>query len=162
MCRRNGLCKTVFEPLGDWFTLKDLRKSIARVRATLGNTSSCIDRMLERIEWLAESNYDILFAESLPMSSRIIFPVSPHESNGIEDARSVRFQAEDGDVMYYATYAAYNGRTIRSQMIEARDFLHFRVITLSGCAVQNKGMCRMLFTAVGCWCTAGGWCCRMR
>jgi predicted GH43/DUF377 family glycosyl hydrolase len=43
-------------------------------------------------------------------------------------------------VMYYATYTAYNGRTILPQMIETRDFLHFRVLTLSGGAVQNKGM----------------------
>ncbi|MFU8894288.1 MAG: glycoside hydrolase family 130 protein [Luteolibacter sp.] len=140
MCRDNGMCKAVFEPLGDWFTLKELRKSIARVRENVGNSAPAMDRMLERIEWLAESNYEILFAESLPMSSRIIFPVSPNESNGIEDARFVRFETEDGDVMYYATYTAYNGRTILPQMIETRDFLHFRVLTLSGGAVQNKGM----------------------
>ena len=74
------------------------------------------------------------------MSERIIFPVSSNESNGIEDARFVRFIDDDGSVMYYATYTAYNGHAILPQLIETQDFLHFRVLTLNGSAVQNKGM----------------------
>ena len=42
--------------------------------------------------------------------------------------------------MYYATYTAYNGRSILPQLIETTDFLHFRILTLNGSAVQNKGM----------------------
>jgi predicted GH43/DUF377 family glycosyl hydrolase len=42
--------------------------------------------------------------------------------------------------MYYATYTAYNGRSILPQLIETHDFLDFRVLTLNGSAVQNKGM----------------------
>ncbi|MFM2141558.1 MAG: hypothetical protein RLZZ476_102, partial [Verrucomicrobiota bacterium] len=61
-------------------------------------------------------------------------------SNGIEDARFVRFVDDDGSVMYYATYTAYNGRAILPQLIETEDFIHFRVLTLNGSAVQNKGM----------------------
>jgi len=140
MCQENGLCNAVVDPLGDWFTLKELRKSIARVRDQAGNAMPAMERMLERIQWLADSNYEIRFGASLPMSSRIIFPVSQNESNGIEDARFVRFQNDEDDAMYYATYTAYNGRTILPQMVETRDFLHFRVLTLSGGAVQNKGM----------------------
>jgi predicted GH43/DUF377 family glycosyl hydrolase len=74
------------------------------------------------------------------MSERIIFPVSANESNGIEDARFVRFVGEEGEVTYYATYTAYNGRVILPQLIITTDFLHFRVLTLNGSAVQNKGM----------------------
>jgi predicted GH43/DUF377 family glycosyl hydrolase len=74
------------------------------------------------------------------MSERIIFPVSPNESNGIEDARFVRFVEDDGSVIYYATYTAYNGRVILFQLIETVDFLNFSVLTLNGRAVQNKGM----------------------
>ena len=74
------------------------------------------------------------------MSERIIFPVSANESNGIEDARFVRFTDDDGAVNYYATYTAYNGHAILPQLIETQDFLHFRVLTLNGADVQNKGM----------------------
>ena len=74
------------------------------------------------------------------MSERIIFPVSPNETNGIEDARFVRFVEDDGLVVYYATYTAYNGRAILPQFIETSDFLNFRILTLNGSPVQNKGM----------------------
>jgi len=66
--------------------------------------------------------------------------VSLNESNGIEDARFVRFVDEDQSVTYYATYTAYNGRAILPQLIETTDFLHFRIRTLNGVTVQNKGM----------------------
>jgi predicted GH43/DUF377 family glycosyl hydrolase len=99
-----------------------------------------VQRTLECMHWLAESNYEIHFDPSSEISERIIFPVSPNESNGIEDARFVRFVEDDRNVTYYATYTAYNGRVILPQLIETADFLHFRVLTLNGQAVQNKGM----------------------
>ena len=76
----------------------------------------------------------------MDISERIIFPVSANESNGIEDARFVRFVDDDGTVSYFATYTAYNGRVILPQLIRTKDFINFRVITLNGKAVQNKGM----------------------
>ena len=97
-------------------------------------------RTLESLQWLADSNYELSFSDKLAFSERIIFPVSANESNGIEDARFVCFTEDDGSRMYYATYTAYNGRAILPQLIETRDFLHFRVLTLNGPAVQNKGM----------------------
>jgi predicted GH43/DUF377 family glycosyl hydrolase len=140
MCPQNEFYAAVIAPLGDWFTLSELRKSIAAVReGTRPNTRELL-RTLERIQWLAESNYELRFPPHLAMSERIIFPVSPNESNGIEDARFVRFTEEDGSGMYYATYTAYNGRSILPQMIETHDFLDFRILTLNGAAVQNKGM----------------------
>ena len=95
---------------------------------------------MDCVRWLAESNYQIHFDPKLAISERIIFPVSANESNGIEDARFVRFQEDDGTVIYYATYTAYNGRVILPQLIETTDFENFRVLTLNGAAVQNKGM----------------------
>jgi predicted GH43/DUF377 family glycosyl hydrolase len=99
-----------------------------------------VQRTIERVRWLAESNYEIHFSPSVAVSERIIFPVSSNESNGMEDARFVRFVEEDGSVIYYATYTAYNGRTILPQLLETTDFLNFRALTLNGRAVQNKGM----------------------
>jgi hypothetical protein len=83
---------------------------------------------------------ELRFCDKLALSERILFPVSDNESNGIEDARFVRFVDDDGTVTYCATYTAYNGRAILPQLIETQDFLHFRVLTLNGGAVQNKGM----------------------
>jgi predicted GH43/DUF377 family glycosyl hydrolase len=74
------------------------------------------------------------------ISERVIFPVSKNESRGIEDARFVQFFDDNGEATYYATYTAYNGFTILPQLIETKDFIKFKVITLNGRAAQNKGM----------------------
>lgn len=130
----------VMDPLGEEFDRAELRKSVREVRHRNRPVSLNLQRTLECVQWLADSNYELSFSKELAVSERIIFPVSANESNGIEDARFVRFTADDGSVMYYATYTAYNGRTILPQLIETRDFLNFRVLTLNGTAVQNKGM----------------------
>jgi predicted GH43/DUF377 family glycosyl hydrolase len=84
--------------------------------------------------------YAIDFSPTLSLDERVIFPVTSNESNGIEDARFVRFVEEDGSARYYAPYTAFNGHGISPQLIETEDFLHFRVLTLGGSAVENKGM----------------------
>lgn len=136
----SGHATAVTDPLPDSFSLQELDESVARVREQARPIRRDQRRALECIRWLAVSNYEIRFSPKLALSERIIFPVSPNESNGIEDARFVRFAENDGSVMYYATYTAYNGRVILPQLIETQDFLHFRVLTLNGTAVQNKGM----------------------
>jgi predicted GH43/DUF377 family glycosyl hydrolase len=130
----------VMMPLTDNFTRSELGGSVARIRLETVPATHEFQRTLECIKWLADSNYELCFSSKLALSERIIFPVSPNESNGIEDARFVRFIDDDGMIMYYATYTAYNGRAILPQLIETEDFLHFRVLTLNGSAVQNKGM----------------------
>jgi len=131
----------VMDPLDDHFTLNELNTSIETIRRRTDNLHNHdLHHALECIRWLADSNYEICFSENLAISERIIFPVSPNESNGIEDARFVRFVDDDGAVTYYATYTAYNGHDILPQLICTGDFLHFRMLTLNGDGVQNKGM----------------------
>ena len=136
----NDYANVLMAPLGNEFTRSDLDKSVHKVRQQNHPSSLDLQRTLECIQWLADSNYEMRFSPKIGISERIIFPVSANESNGIEDARFVRFTEDDGSVMYYATYTAYNGRAILPQFIETQDFLHFRVLTLNGSAVQNKGM----------------------
>ena len=57
------------------------------------------------------------------ISERVIFPITESQSNGIEDARFVEFD-EDGRKIFYATYTAYSGRAIRSELIETRTSCH--------------------------------------
>jgi len=130
----------VMESLGDGFSRSDLNRSLLRIRRETRPLTEDLQSTHSCIQWLADSNYEMNFSPKLAMSERIIFPVSSNESNGIEDARFVRFTEDDGAVMYYATYTAYNGHAILPQLIETQDFLHFRVLTLNGTAVQNKGM----------------------
>jgi predicted GH43/DUF377 family glycosyl hydrolase len=82
---------------------------------------------------------ELIFRSEQDISERVIFPVTEAQSNGIEDARFVAFE-DDGKKTFYATYTAYNGRAIRSELIETQDFLSFRMSPLSGAAAKNKGM----------------------
>ena len=96
--------------------------------------------LLKWANWLAHSNYEVAFRPEHQISERVIFPVSESESGGIEDARFVRFVEDDGEVVYYATYTAYNGKVILPQLIETTDFIKFRISTLNGKQAQGKGM----------------------
>jgi predicted GH43/DUF377 family glycosyl hydrolase len=136
----NDHSANVMEPLGEGFNRSGLDQSLARFRRETRPVTPDIDNTLLCIKWLADSNYELDFSDRQALSERVIFPVSSNESNGIEDARFVRFVEDDGAVMYYATYTAYNGHAILPQLIETQDFLHFRVLTLNGSAVMNKGM----------------------
>ncbi len=82
---------------------------------------------------------DVTFDAESDISERVIFPITASQSNGIEDARFLEFN-DEGRRVYYATYTAYSGRAIRSELIETTDFRSFRMTPLRGTAVQNKGM----------------------
>jgi predicted GH43/DUF377 family glycosyl hydrolase len=82
---------------------------------------------------------ELAFGSEEELSERVIFPVTETQSNGIEDARFVEFD-DNGERKYYATYTAYNGKAIRSELLETRDFLKFRMSPLRGAATRNKGM----------------------
>jgi predicted GH43/DUF377 family glycosyl hydrolase len=82
---------------------------------------------------------ELTFNADEDISERVIFPVLPSQSNGVEDARFVEFD-DRGTKTFYATYTAYTGRSIRSELIETRDFVTFRMTPLRGDAARNKGM----------------------
>ncbi len=82
---------------------------------------------------------ELAFSAEEDLSERVIVPVLPSQSNGIEDARFVEFQ-DEGERTFYATYTAYTGRNIRSELLQTRDFVTFRMFQMSGSATHNKGM----------------------
>jgi predicted GH43/DUF377 family glycosyl hydrolase len=84
-------------------------------------------------------NVEVMFGDDEELSERVIFPVTDAQANGIEDARFVEFN-DDGRKTFYATYTAYSGRAIRSELLETTDFRSFRLTPLAGSAARNKGM----------------------
>ncbi|KQW21444.1 glycosidase [Afipia sp. Root123D2] len=86
-----------------------------------------------------DADIKFVFKADEDVSERVIFPITESQSNGIEDARFVEFCDDDRKV-YYATYTAYSGRAIRSELIETSDFVSFRLSVLKGTAARNKGM----------------------
>ncbi|MDB5635275.1 MAG: hypothetical protein JWP51_183 [Bradyrhizobium sp.] len=96
-------------------------------------------RICNRVSGPDGDHVELIFKPEEDLSERVIFPVTESQSNGIEDARFVEFR--DGDrKTYYATYTAYSGRAIRSELIETSDFMSFRLAPLRGAAARNKGM----------------------
>ena len=124
------------------FTLRELLSQIGEElkQPCDSNADQQRRRTANAIRILAESNYEVQFRVDQELSERVIFPSAPSQRNGIEDARFVRFQNEDGTSLYYATFTAYDGRAVMPQLMETSDFLHFRIATLNGPAAQNKGM----------------------
>ncbi|MGC2810347.1 MAG: glycoside hydrolase family 130 protein, partial [Bradyrhizobium sp.] len=96
-------------------------------------------RIGARIPGPIGDDLEVIFKPDEDISERVIFPVTESQSNGIEDARFVEFN-EAGRKTYYATYTAYSGRAIRSELLETSDFLSFRMSPLLGTAAHNKGM----------------------
>jgi predicted GH43/DUF377 family glycosyl hydrolase len=133
----------VLERLGWSFGLETLRDALT---AELQHSSHAHgeageDQLRAQSIWmLARSNYEVQFEQEQELSERIIFPSTPSQRNGIEDARFVRFRKDDGTHVYYATFTAYDGRVIMPELLETSDFLRFRFISLNGPEAENKGM----------------------
>jgi predicted GH43/DUF377 family glycosyl hydrolase len=135
--------RRVMNKLGESFALEELRASLqAEVKqARLSDGIAQENRRAAQGIWmLARSNYEVQFQPEQRLSERIIFPATPSQRNGIEDARFVCFQNDDGTHVYYATFTAFDGKVIVPELVETSDFLRFRFITLNGPAAENKGM----------------------
>ena len=98
-----------------------------------------VPKVKSRISGPDGDSVEVMFKPDEDISERVIFPLTLSQSNGIEDARFVEF--DDGaKKTFYATYTAYSGRAIRSELIETADFVSFRMSPLRGAAARNKGM----------------------
>jgi predicted GH43/DUF377 family glycosyl hydrolase len=128
--------------LGELFSLEELRAGLqAEAEQSRRSDITVEDQDAARGIWmLARSNYEVQFQAKQSLSERIIFPATPSQRNGVEDARFVCFANDDGTHVYYATFTAFDGRVIMPQLIQTSDFLLFRFITLNGPAAENKGM----------------------
>ncbi|MDD2706668.1 MAG: glycoside hydrolase family 130 protein [Verrucomicrobiae bacterium] len=136
----NELSRGILLCLPDFFSMRELEDRLSMAfEETAGAAPSENEHILRGIRMLAQSNFEVEFEAGGDLSERAIFPVSPSQINGIEDARFVCFDDDDGK-RYYATYTAFDGKMALSQMLETHDFLHFKFNTLNGMAVQNKGM----------------------
>ena len=133
--------RRVMGKLGESFALEELRASLQAEQFRFPDGMVQEDQTAAQGIWmLARSNYEVQFAPEQQLCERILFPATPSQRNGIEDARFARFQNEDGTFIYYATFTAYDGRVVLPELVETSDFLLFRFITLNGPAAENKGM----------------------
>ena len=135
------LSRRVMNRLGDSFAAHELRASLNTEQFRHSDGMSLDEQnTIQGIWMLARSNYEVQFQPEEELSQRVLFPATPSQRNGIEDARFVRFLNGDGTYIYYATFTAFDGRVIMPELVETSDFLHFRFISLNGPAAENKGM----------------------
>jgi predicted GH43/DUF377 family glycosyl hydrolase len=135
--------RRVVNRLGDPFTLQELRGSIDFEMDQERHSEGVLqkDQTAAQGLWmLAKSNYEVQFQPTQQLPERILFPATPSQRNGIEDARFVHFDNGNGSYIYYATFTAFDGKVVMPELVETADFLRFRFITLNGPAAQNKGM----------------------
>ena len=98
-----------------------------------------VPREQSRVAGPAGEQVEVVFSPDLDISERVIFPLTLAQRNGLEDARFVEF-TDGGQKTFYATYTAYSGTAIRSELLETKDFLSFCLTPLAGSAARNKGM----------------------
>lgn len=95
---------------------------------------------LDGVRVVAESAYDATFSGSSPLTARVLLPAAEEERHGIEDARFLVFEDDDGRESYRATYTAFDGRSIASRLLTTKDFRSFRVQRMTGSPSHSKGM----------------------
>lgn len=89
---------------------------------------------------VTRSSYRVVFPHDSALSERVLWPRSPAEHQGMEDARFVRFVDDDGSVRYLATYTAFDGLNIRQHLLETEDFITFDASPMAGTAAVGKGL----------------------
>jgi len=130
----------VLDALGERFTITDLTDQLARLQRLVATTRRHGRDTISLIGAIAERTYEVRFAGGVPLAERVLRPAMGAESNGMEDARFVRFTDDDGSVAYYASYTAYDGAHISQQLLETDDFRSFTSSPLVGAAAANKGV----------------------
>jgi predicted GH43/DUF377 family glycosyl hydrolase len=135
----NGNAAFTLDCLGEEFSddeLRERRELLKAEHTTRRNTGATI----ARLDSVARSSYAVTFDPTTKVSERVMWPHSPAESHGMEDARFVRFVDDDGNATFYATYTAFDGITISQHMLQTNDFVTFDVSPMAGAAAQGKGL----------------------
>jgi predicted GH43/DUF377 family glycosyl hydrolase len=125
--------------LAETFTSHELNAALGTVHEHSLHRER-VQAAIEQVHQVAFASYDIEFSEATALSSRLLWPSAPAECNGMEDARLVRVQEDDGSTAYLAPYTAYDGTRIASHLLSTEDFRRFRVAPMSGQAANSKGL----------------------
>ena len=135
----NEVSATVLGSLPERFDDDALERALGCLPSDL-LTRTTTQSTLEQIRRTNAASYATTFPASVPLHQRILWPATPAESNGMEDARFVRFAGDDGEMAYRATYTAYDGRNIAARMLSSDDLSHFHVTPMRGPGARNKGI----------------------
>jgi len=131
----HGFKNEIAESLPDNFTAKE---AIAILKNKYSSDESAANS-IKQLEEIFDTNYELQSSSRLPINEKVIFPNAKAERMGMEDVRFVKF-IDGNESVYYGSYTAYDGKHIKTQLIETKDFDVFKIRTLYGAAVSDKGM----------------------
>jgi predicted GH43/DUF377 family glycosyl hydrolase len=135
----DDLTHNVLAALPSEFSDAELNEALVAIHPDLSGRPSAPDTM-NAIRLLAASAYESHFPAEVDVSQRVLLPAVADEKFGIEDARFVRFEKDDGTFEYRATYTAYNGTDVSPRLIVSTDLRVFRTYRMTGPAAVNKGV----------------------
>jgi predicted GH43/DUF377 family glycosyl hydrolase len=135
----NDITKNIFIKLPSEFSFDELQTKIENVKNKFPD-DHILKETVNMVYFLARSNHERFFRPESHISERVLFPVSKEAIKGLEDARFVRFQDDNAEISYYATYTAFNGFEILPMILCTNDFLAFSFSAMTGSVVKDKGM----------------------
>ncbi len=133
------LSYSVLAALPEDFTGADLQDVLSAAHPIMVGRPG-VQAAVDLLRQLVASAYEVSFPDDVSLSQQVLLPSAAEESNGMEDARFVRFVDDDGRVDYRATYTAYDGRHIAPRLLTSPDLRVFAAHRLAGPAARNKGL----------------------
>jgi predicted GH43/DUF377 family glycosyl hydrolase len=130
---------SVLDHLGATFTVDELDTRLDILEGQHDTRSNAYETSAA-LRSIAACCYRAHFPLYANLSERVLAPATAAESQGMEDARFVRFVDDDGSVTYYASYTAFDGTNISQQLLETTDFITFAASPMVGRAASNKGL----------------------
>lgn len=121
------------------FTPADLEVALAQV-IPMHQSDTELDPVRTVLQNIVQNGYEINFSDETPISEQVLWPTSPDERRGIEDARWVKFTKPDKSTSYLATYTAYDGQSVTTRVFETENFRNYTSSNLTGSAITNKGV----------------------
>jgi predicted GH43/DUF377 family glycosyl hydrolase len=135
----NEVSSTVLGSLPEHFDDATFERVLADLPADLHSRENA-QRTLEQLRRTNVASYATVFPADTLLHQRVLWPATAMESNGMEDARFVRFVGDDGTPVYRATYTAYDGRHIGARTLTSNDLRQFQAAPMRGPGVRNKGI----------------------
>jgi len=128
----------VLDPLPDRFGDEHLHERLAVLLEDAATRRHAADTAAH-LHTLGCSSYVATFPAETALSERVLWPTSPIERHGMEDARFV--EMVDGSApRYCATYTAFDGTNIGQNLLTTEDFLTFEATPMAGIAARGKGL----------------------
>ncbi|MEV1316090.1 glycoside hydrolase family 130 protein [Micromonospora arborensis] len=134
----NEVTATVLDALPDRYDEATFERVLGNLPPDLLSRSTGLGT-LEQLRRTNAGSYATAFPADTALHQRVLWPATPAESSGMEDARFVRFVDEAGPV-YRATYTAYDGRSIATRALVSHDLRRFEMTPMRGPGARNKGL----------------------